>query len=92
MTVVDPAATGPTEQVLPAVPPHILDADGDVEETTVWLFTCCSCGRRWTSPAAPISACQCGGDVVGHQFSVAAYSRIRRRGDPRPVGGAGADV
>lgn len=55
------------------------------EDIDVWLFTCCSCGRRLADPPGPPAdmECRCGGDYTCHRFDQAEYSRIRWYGDPR---------
>lgn len=53
------------------------------KEGRVWLFTCCSCGKRWANPPAPVSGCGCGSDqIVCHRFDHDVYQNIKWHGDP----------
>jgi len=54
------------------------------KEGRVWLFSCCSCGKRWANPPAPVSGCGCGSDqIVCHRFDYEDYRSIKTNGEPR---------
>lgn len=52
--------------------------DDAVGTRDVWLFTCCSCGRRLADPPMPPGGmnCGCGGDYVCHRFDPETYYRL----------------
>jgi len=57
-------------------------------QDNAWLFTCCSCGRRWADPISPVVGCSCGSEqVVGHQFSADEYRSLRFEGKIESTGG-----
>lgn len=58
-------------------------ADETDKEGRVWLFSCCSCGKRWANPPAPVSGCGCGSDeIVCHRFDHETYQNIKYHGNP----------
>jgi hypothetical protein len=67
---------------LPPNPIYVHQVENDC---TVFLFTCCSCGKRLVNPPGPPSdmVCSCGGEFVCHTFDPEEYTRIRWYGDPR---------
>ena len=63
---------------LPPKGPSAKKGDGNV-----WLFTCTTCGKRWSNPPGPVMQCGCGGDTVCHRIQHEEYTAIRLQGDPR---------